>query len=249
MFRLTWQIFGALLVCVGSVLAQGDISEPPSSIPPSCSTVSFVSLLTENGTDSFRLLHFEIRALQLAHKANTTMAHSVSPSGKDTPTLALAGMLVSMSEVVDGFSCAAYLMGRVPTEVSDAAEVKSSSITAYNVLARVSDAMKTRAVRKFSGAGGESLSAVEDAQELAKIIEGHKNAASLLFDSMVATLIAARTAGSNPNNADTWQFTCAERKVILAEVGLPKSARAPGDDFERILGFVRSTVTERSKCS
>lgn len=63
------------------------VEDPLANPPASCSAVSYLSLLTETGTDSFHLLRFEIRALAIAHEATESSLRVTSKVGTDMKTV------------------------------------------------------------------------------------------------------------------------------------------------------------------
>jgi len=225
------------------------LDEPPSAPPASCSTSSYVWLLNEEGTDSFHLLHFEIKSMTVAHEANATTLKAVSKSNSESTNSAMTTLLVGFATGQEGFSCAAYIMRRLNPKDDNEASVRSTYIASYNVFSSVVDGMRDRLVKKVKSQADVTKPDLEDAQELADMTKARNDAISLLIDATGASLLTARTTGANPNSADTWKLTCKERKTLIDELEPYRIEKQDQDDFEKIARMIRTLLVQRQKCS
>jgi hypothetical protein len=225
------------------------LDEPPSAPPASCSTSSYVWLLNEEGTDSFHLLHFEIKSLTIAHEANATAMKAVTESSSESPQSALATLLLGSTTGQEGYSCAAYIMGQLNPKDDNEASVRSTYIASYNILSSVAEGMKDRLVKKIKSQADETKPDIQDAQEFADLMKARNDAISMIVDATNLSLMMARTTGSNSNVVDTWKLSCKERKVLIDELEPYQIEKANRDAFEKIARMIRTLLVQKQKCS
>ncbi len=240
---LTLSLF--LLARTGSAQPS---DQPPQHIPASCPSITIAELTSEEGSDTFHFLRFEVAALQVAHTANSAPLEAIAQSKKEDSHMGISTILTGMSASEDGFTCAASVMGRYNPTTDEQKAVRSTSIAVYNGLADFSTQMKARVVRKLSPNGNEGVSEIDDAQEYAALTKKHDDSVSILIDAVGLSLMLSQTTGTDPNKVDTWNMSCKERRTLLTELEPYRVRTKSFDDFQKMANLIQDALTQHPKC-
>lgn len=247
MRRSTGILLFTLLVSL-FVSAQDDMSEPPSVLPPSCSIFTFSSIANSPGSESFRLLQFEIQALKTAGEAYTSMVNGGKEAKGETPVSAAASLLSSAAAGRNGFACSAFISGQMPQPDDPWLVVRSSSIFAYNVMTNVAEGLRLHTKRRLASFGDPSLD-VDDAENLAEMTEARNAAIAMLMDAVTTSLMTSRKVGANSGLVDTWKFSDSERLQLLKQLAFSRGVSDSSNDYTKIARFIESAIRKRTKCS
>lgn len=242
--------FACLVLCLSS-FAFGQAKQPKSpfdvdKIPPPFCDIHLVSLAMVNGSPSYVRLAFLAESLASAQTAAETMKKEVADIQTAKSLTALFEVQAqAANEAVGYLHCAAQIIFRYKPTDKDDANLRLMLIAAFNQEAQavidITASEKRRFIRTDPVANDPQM-ASKDADEISKIYESQRDAASTILQASTLAILLATAPSPDGLTTSGLKITCSERSDLLQR--MESTSNGTKTAYSQDAGIIKVALTE-----
>lgn len=244
------KLLTCLVFCLSS-FAFGQTKQPKSpfevdKIPPPFCDIHLVSLAMVNGSPSYVRLAFLAESLASAQTAAETMKKEVADIQTAKSLTALFEVQAqAANEAVGYLHCAAQIAFLYKPTDKDDANLRLMLIAAFNQEAQavvdITASEKRRLIRTDPVANNPQI-ASKDADEISKIYESQRDAASTILQASTLAILLAIAPSPDGLTTSGLNITCSERSDLLQRV--ESTSNGTKTAYSQDAGIIKTALTE-----
>jgi hypothetical protein len=244
------KVLACLVLCLSS-FACGQTKQPKSpfevdKIPPPFCDIHLVSVATVKGTPAYVRLAFLAESLVSAQTAAEIIKKEVDDIRKADSWTALFEIQTQAANEAGGYlHCAAQIAFRYKPTDKDDANSRLMLISAFNQEAQavidITACEKRRLIRTDPAANNPQI-ASKDADEISKIYESQRDAASTILQASTLAILLATAPSPDGLTTSGLNITCSERSDLLQRV--ESTSNGAKTAYSQDAGIIKVALTE-----
>lgn len=248
------KLLTCLVFCLSS-FAFGQTKQPSSpfevdKIPPPFCDIHLVSLAMVNGSPSYVRLAFIAESLASAQTAADTIKKEVADIQTAKSWTALFEVQAqAANEAVGYLHCAAQIAFRYKPIDKDDVNLRLLLVAAFNQEAQAFidlTASEKRRLIRANPVTSDPQIASKDAEEVSKILESQRDAASTILQATTFAILKATAPSPDGLTTSGLNITCSERSDLLHRV--ESTSNGIKTAYSQDAGIIKTAITEH-QCS